>query len=283
MKELIRLGSGHGGSTARGSKEGNFEAYPLSPLTQLPGGGTPTTHPLTHNNNNYSYLNNNTTGSSSSSSTGHYEPVRSYSNHLGDVAANVEIGGEMPHSLHTFPQPPAGLCVPQHNPSTNPYSNKLTPISEEPALPPGRPITHVKEVNSQLNDNRNPPQSEFQLFEPLNKISTDDRCYNTSNTTPTTGTFSKLQRGYYTNVWDSKKEGKDVTPKKVPKIDKSYLGDRYGFMKDGEDFRATHKPWVPTCNSIRGNVLVTDVTCNCVTVTFLESPTGKGFFKNYQD
>ena len=37
------------------------------------------------------------------------------------------------------------------------------------------------------------------------------------------------------------------------------------------------KRWLP--RTLSGQVLVTDVTCNCVTVTFLESRTEKGFFK----
>ena len=39
------------------------------------------------------------------------------------------------------------------------------------------------------------------------------------------------------------------------------------------------KRWLPRSLS-GGHVLVTDVTCNCVTVTFLESHTEKGFFKH---
>lgn len=41
------------------------------------------------------------------------------------------------------------------------------------------------------------------------------------------------------------------------------------------------KRWLPRSMEYQyhGQVLVTDVTCNCVTVTFLESQTQKGFFK----
>ena len=40
------------------------------------------------------------------------------------------------------------------------------------------------------------------------------------------------------------------------------------------------KRWLPRSLEYEGDVLVTDVTCNCITVTFLESPTEKGFFKD---
>ncbi len=41
------------------------------------------------------------------------------------------------------------------------------------------------------------------------------------------------------------------------------------------------KRWLPRSMDYHGQVLVTDVTCHCVTVTFLESATEKGFFKEY--
>jgi hypothetical protein len=41
------------------------------------------------------------------------------------------------------------------------------------------------------------------------------------------------------------------------------------------------KRWWPRALELHGQVLVTDVTCHRVTVTFLESATEKGFFKEY--
>ena len=43
------------------------------------------------------------------------------------------------------------------------------------------------------------------------------------------------------------------------------------------------KRWLPNTADYHGQVLVTDVTYNCVTVTFMESSTEKGFFKEYTD
>ena len=43
------------------------------------------------------------------------------------------------------------------------------------------------------------------------------------------------------------------------------------------------KRWLPNTGDYHGQVLVTDVTYNCVTVTFMESSTEKGFFKEYTD
>ena len=41
------------------------------------------------------------------------------------------------------------------------------------------------------------------------------------------------------------------------------------------------KRWFPRTLEYQGQILVTDITHNCVTVTFLESPTEKGFFKEH--
>ena len=65
-----------------------------------------------------------------------------------------------------------------------------------------------------------------------------------------------------------------------------YLSPGSGGVSPSEDrwWRVPPKKrWLPHTGDYHGQVLVTDVTCNCVTVTFMESSTDKGFFKEYTD
>jgi hypothetical protein len=178
------------------------------------------------------------------------------------------------------------------SPSNHPSTEYRTfpsnhPSTEYRTSPTNHPSTEYR--TSPINHPSNHPSTEYRTS-PTNHPSTEYPSSNHSSTEYRTSPSNHLSQSDYlcdaalspaaprtlsVTCVDSDPETENQTPLSPS----SCPGG-----EDGADRWARIPPkkrWLPQNQlGVTGPVLVTDVTCHCVTVTFLECATEKGFFKN---
>ena len=180
---------------------------------------------------------------------------------------------------HT-PVPPLRFAPDAALPANDAVSTKVSSASHHLEERDVSSPTHVGSETEVNNNNDSNPNNNHCSAESQKQ----EDCHNNSSSSPASGVYT----------------GHGVPPKYRMSHSSSGVSSCSGDTTDSDGERGSgaegrmtptedrwgptvppKKRWLPRSMDYHGQVLVTDVTCHCVTVTFLESTTEKGFFKEY--